>query len=259
MLYFFKLAVIATVTVPAALVIIIIGFFDPYGKRGYVISRIWTWMVLTVSGVSLKVNGLNHIDPKRQYVFIANHQSNIDIPVLIQSLPGFQLRWIAKRELLRIPLFGWAMRAAKHITVDRSDRSEGMGILKKAQQRMAGGISLMVFPEGTRTTNGRLLPFKRGGLLLALKTRAPIVPVTINGSGKILPKGDWRVRGGKIEVTVGEPIPVENYRPGTLRDLSARVYEVITKNLWPVSESEDEVLGQIQPMAAPRSSLGNPT
>jgi len=95
--------------------------------------------------------------------------------------------------------------------------------------------------------------------LLALKTRAPIVPVTINGSGKILPKGDWRVRGGKIEVTVGEPIPVENYRPGTLRDLSARVYEVITKNLWPVSESEDEILGQIQPMAAPRSSLGNPT
>jgi 1-acyl-sn-glycerol-3-phosphate acyltransferase len=258
MLHFFKLAVIGMITVPAALATIIIGLFDPYGKHAYVISRIWTWMILTVAGVSLKVNGLNHIDPKRQYIFIANHQSNIDIPVLIQSLPGFQLRWIAKRELLRIPLFGWAMWAAKHITVNRSNRAEGMAILKKAQQRMRGGISLVIFPEGTRSMNGRPLPFKRGGLLLALKTQAAIVPVTINGSGKILAKGDWRIRRGIIEVTVGEPISVENYRRGTLRGLSAKVYAVITESLWPVSESEDEASGEFQPIVASHSSLGQP-
>jgi 1-acyl-sn-glycerol-3-phosphate acyltransferase len=247
MLYLFKLAAIVMITFPAALATTIIGILDPYGKHVNPITRFWSWMILRVGGVSLRVNGLNHIDPKQPYIFIANHQSNFDIPVLIQSLPSFQLRWIAKRELLWIPFFGWAMWAARHITVDRSRRSEGRGIIKKAQQRIAGGLSLVVFPEGTRSTNGRLLPFKRGGLLLALKTQAPIVPVTINGSGKVLPKGDWRIRRGKIDVTVGEPILIENYQARTVHGLSARVQEIIAKNLWPTSESADEVPAQTQP------------
>jgi 1-acyl-sn-glycerol-3-phosphate acyltransferase len=167
---------------------------------------------------------------------MANHRSNIDIPVLIESLPGFQIRWIAKRELLWIPLFGWAMWAAKHIIVNRADRSSGVGILKKAQDRIAGGISVVVFPEGTRASDGRLLPFKRGGFLLAIKAQTAVVPVTINGSEKILPKGDWRVRGGQIEVTVGEPISVENYRPKTVRELTARVYDRVAKNICSPSD-----------------------
>ena len=255
MLYFFKLAVIGMVTVPATLLTILLGFFDPYGKHAYKISRLWTWMILEIGGVSLKVNGLNHLDPKQQYVFMVNHQSNFDIPVLVQSLTGFQLRWIAKKELLWIPLFGWAMWAAKHITVDRGGRSNALGILKKAKQQMAGGISVVVFPEGTRSTDGRLLPFKRGGFLLAIKTGTPIVPVTINGSGKLFPKGDWRIRRGKIEVTVGEPIFMENYRPGTLRGLSAEVYELVAKNLRPASQTVEMIRGQVQNVIAARSSV----
>lgn len=237
---------------PATLVTTIVGLFDSYGKHVDGLSRFWTWMVLRVGGVSLKVNGLSHIDPKRQYVFMSNHQSHLDIPVLVQSLPGFQLRWIAKRELLWIPLFGWAMWAAKHIPVDRSDRSEAMGILKKAQRSMAGGISLVVFPEGTRSTTGRLLPFKRGGLVLALKTKAPIVPLTISGSGKLLPRGDWRIRRGEVQVTVGEPISVENYRPGTLRALSAEVHRAIAKNLSPEVRTSGNSSGGVQPIIATR-------
>ena len=169
-----------------------------------------------------------------------NHQSNIDIPVLIQSLPAFQLRWIAKKELLWVPLFGWAMWASKHIAVDRSNRFHALEGLKRARKHMKAGISLVVFPEGTRSTDGKLLPFKRGGFLLAAKTQTPIVPVTINGSGPILPKGDWRIRGGQIEVRVGEPLFIENYRPGSLRGLSARVQELIGKNLRPAFEFASE-------------------
>jgi 1-acyl-sn-glycerol-3-phosphate acyltransferase len=236
MLYGLKLLVICMVTVPAAFLIVLLGLFDRHGTCAYGISRLWAWMVLAIGGVVVKVNGLSRIDPKRQYVFMVNHQSNIDIPVLMQSLPAFQLRWVAKRELLWVPLFGWAMWAAKHITVDRSNRFDALGGLKKARERMKSGVSLVFFPEGTRSSDGNLLPFKRGGFLLAVKTQTPIVPITISGSGTILTKGDWRVRRGKIEVTISAPVSVEDYRPGTLRALSTQVQELIEKPLRATSQ-----------------------
>ena len=253
MLYSFKLLVISVVTVPAALLIILLGLFDRYEKYVYGITRLWTWMILMIGGVGLKVTGLSHIDPKRQYIFMVNHQSHIDIPVLIQSLL-FQLRWIAKRELLG-SFFGWAMWAAKHITVDRSDRMDALGSLKKAKERMKGGISLVIFPEGTRSSDGNLLPFKRGGLLLAVRTQTPIVPVTISGSWAILPKGDWRIRGGQIEVTVGAPVSVKNHRPGTLRELSVHVQELIENNLQTAAQSQDVQVRRGQSTTAVRSSM----
>jgi 1-acyl-sn-glycerol-3-phosphate acyltransferase len=231
MVYGLKLLVIGVVTMPAALLMTILGLFDPYGKHVYGISRFWTWVILKVGGVTVRAQGLNRIDPKRQYVFMVNHQSNIDIPVLMHSLPAFQLRWLAKKELLRVPLFGSALWAGKHIIVNRSDRLNALDSFKKAKQRMKGGISLVVFPEGTRSSDEKLLPFKRGGFLLAIKTQTSIVPVAINGSGRVLPKGDWRIRRGTIDVTIGEPLSVENYPPATLRALSAQVQELIGKNL----------------------------
>jgi 1-acyl-sn-glycerol-3-phosphate acyltransferase len=240
MLYCLKLVVIGAVTLPAAILTTLVGLFDPYGKYVYQVGRFWAWMILAIGGVSLKVNGLNRIDANRQYVFMVNHQSNIDIPVLIQSFPAFQLRWIAKKELLWVPLFGWAMWASKHIIIDRSDRIGALGSLERAKERMKAGVSVVVFPEGTRSTDGKLLPFKRGGFLLAIRAQTPIVPVAINGSGPLLPRGDWRIRRGQVEVTVGEPVPVEHYRPGTLRALSEHVQELIGKNLHTASETRQE-------------------
>lgn len=236
MLYGLKLLVICVITVPAALLTIVFGLFDPYGKYVHGITRLWTRLILAICGVTVEVTGLSQLDPKQQYVFMVNHQSHVDIPVLVQSLPAFQLRWIAKKELLWVPFFGWAMWAAKHIMVNRSNRFDASGSIKKAKQRMKGGISLVIFPEGTRSLDGNLLPFKRGGLLLAVKTQTPIVPVTINGSSAVLPKGGWRIRRGEIKVTVGAPISVENYRPGTLRALSLRVQELIENNLLTASQ-----------------------
>lgn len=255
MLYGLKLVALGAVTLPATLLTVIFGLFDSHGKNAYLISRLWSWLILAIGGVSLRVSGLSHIDPRRQYVFMVNHQSNIDIPVLLQSLPGFQLRWLAKKEILWVPFLGWAMWAARHIAVDRDDRNDALRSLKKARERMAGGISIVIFPEGTRSPDGRLLPFKRGGFLLAVKTQTPIVPVTINGSGKILAKGDWRLRAGEIRVTVGTPVSVADYRPGTLRELAQRVHKLIGDSLVLADETIERNSPQSQAALGPRSAL----
>jgi 1-acyl-sn-glycerol-3-phosphate acyltransferase len=162
---------------------------------------------------------------------MVNHQSNIDIPVLVQSLAHFQLRWIAKKELLWVPLFGWAMWATKHITVNRSDPNDAAKSLERAKQRMAAGISVVVFPEGTRSRNGKLLAFKKGGFLLALQSGKNIVPIIINGSGQLLPSGDWRLRSGMVEVIVEKPIMTATYRASSVRLLSDRVRQAIAAHL----------------------------
>lgn len=231
MFYAAKSVTIAVITIALSMLTILCGLFDPQGKRVYLIARLWTRLILQIGGITVNVEGLNSLDSKRQYLFVVNHQSNIDIPVLIQALPNFQLRWIAKKELLWVPLFGWAMWASKHITVNRTDSLDALKSLDTAKRRIAAGISVVIFPEGTRSIDGKLLPFKRGGFLLALKTRTAIVPVTISGTGKLLPKGDWRIRGGEIKVTIGAPLTVENFRAGGLRGLSAQVHEIIAASL----------------------------
>ncbi|HEU4342618.1 MAG TPA: lysophospholipid acyltransferase family protein [Candidatus Binatia bacterium] len=235
MLYALKLVVVGLITIPAALLTIFVGLFDPHGKHVYAITRFWTWTIVSLGGVALKVEGLSRLDPNRQYVFIVNHASNIDIPVLVQSLSAYQLRWLAKKELLRVPFFGWAMWAAKHITVDRGDHLTALNSLQRAKESIRAGISIVVFPEGTRSSGAMLLPFKKGGFLLAVQAATPIVPVTINGSGTLLPAGAWRLRRGTIEVVIGDPVTVEGYRPGNLRALSESVRSAIEKNLRPLS------------------------
>lgn len=231
MSYAFKLAVIVVITVPATLLTILIGLFDPHGIYVYRIGQVWTWLILRSGRIAIKVTGLDQINTHQPYVFMANHQSNIDIPVLIQSLIAYQLRWIAKKELLWIPFFGWALWASKHIPVDRADRFDAVNSLTTARKRIRAGISVVVFPEGTRSKNGGLLKFKKGGVLLAVLTGTPIVPVTIIGSGQVLPAGDWRLRPGTIEVIIGAPLSVAGFRPGNLRRLLAQVREAIEKNL----------------------------
>jgi 1-acyl-sn-glycerol-3-phosphate acyltransferase len=231
MFYLLKLSVFMLITVPAAVLTILFGLFDRHGKAAYRASQIWTALILRMGGVVLRVSGREHIDPRQQYVFMVNHQSNLDIPVLVQSLVSFQLRWIAKKELLWIPFFGWAMWASRHITIDRADPLTAIKSLKRAKERMAAGISIVVFPEGTRSRDGKLLRFKKGGFLLAAQSNRPIAPVTINGSRQVLPAGAWRLSRGIVEVIIGEPIAVDGFGPGTLRHLSNQVRQAIERNL----------------------------
>jgi 1-acyl-sn-glycerol-3-phosphate acyltransferase len=231
MLYLFQVTFFTLITVLLSVLTILFGLFETNGKRTYEVSRLWTWLILRVAGISLKVEGLENIDPKRQYIFIVNHQSNIDIPVLVQALRPFQLRWLAKRELLRVPFLGWAIWAAKHVIIDRADPQDALKSLARAKDRLAAGISLVIFPEGTRSRTGALQRFKKGGFLLAVQSHTPIVPITINGSGALLPAGSWRLGSGTIQVVVERPLAVEGFRPGNLRLLSNQVRDVIASHL----------------------------
>ena len=221
-MYTLKLALIVLASILQSVPIILFGSLDPYGKRVYPMFRLWSWCVLKTGGVRLSVRHVGRPDPRGAYVFMANHQSNIDIPVLVQALAPFQLRWMAKRELLRIPFFGWALWASKHVVVNRARRMEVAATMASACEKLANGVSVVVFPEGTRSTDGRLLPFKRGGFRVAEKAGVPIVPVTINGSGELMGRGDWRLRSGRVEVVIGEAIP-----PGDPADRSRRQMEQV--------------------------------
>ncbi len=219
-MYTLKLALIVVGSVFESLPIIALGLVDPYGKRVYPMFRFWSRCVLKTGGVGLRVRQVGRLDPGRAYIFMANHQSNIDIPALVQALTPFQLRWMAKRELLRVPFFGWALWASKHIIIKRVLSKDVAAAMASACDKLAQGISVVVFPEGTRSTDGRLLPFKRGGFRLAEKAGVPIVPVTINGSGALMGRGEWRLRSGEVEIVIGDAIP-----PGGAGDHSRRQME----------------------------------
>ncbi len=231
-MYTLKLALIVISSIFQSIPIIALGLVDPYGKRVYPMFRFWSWCVLRTGGVELRVRETGQLDPRRAYIFMANHQSNIDIPVLVRALGPFQLRWMAKRELLRLPFFGWALWASKHIIVKRARSKDVAAAMAGACDRLARGMSVVVFPEGTRSTDGRLLPFKRGGFRMAEKAGVPIVPVTLNGSGALMRRGDWRLRPGEVEVVIGEAIPPDDGDDRS-RQQMRRVREAIGSHLVP--------------------------
>ena len=227
MIYLIKLFLVGLFTLPLSFLVVLVAPFGCMGKPTDAVVRLWAWTILRIGGIHLTVRGLDRLNPGRHYIFIANHQSNLDIPVLVQSLPQFQLRWIAKKEVGYIPFLGWALWAGGHILVNRSDRSSGMASFRKAKERIAKGVSVVIFPEGTRSSGGQVQPFKRGGFLLAAQTKTPIVPVTINGSWTVLPREDWRLKSGKIEVLVDEPISIEKYDGKDITVLVKRVRDMI--------------------------------
>jgi 1-acyl-sn-glycerol-3-phosphate acyltransferase len=244
MIYILKLAFIAVFTPLLSLSILLFAPFDDReGKIAYRFGRLWTWLVLKIGAVRLNVTGLERLDASRPYIFIANHQSHIDIPVLVQSLPGFQLCWIAKKTLAYVPFFGWALLASRHILIDRADRAAAMASLTKAKKKLAAGVSVVIFPEGTRGFHGRLGRFKRGAFLLAIKSKTPIVPVTISGSWRILGKKEWRLRSGEIEVFVHEPVAVERFGGKDSEEMMERVRAIIESRCRVGDEMENHPSG----------------
>ena len=202
-----KLAGIALDTAAVAVLSVATAVFDQ--RAAYHLCRQWAWLNLTLFGVRVRVRRLAPLDPLSPYIFMSNHRSQTDILAVVDALEEFQLRWVAKKELTRIPLFGWALRHTGHIIIDRSDRQQSIASLRAAENQMLEGISVVIFPEGTRSAPGQdLLPFKKGGFMLALETEFPIVPLVIRGSREILPPGSWQIAGGEIEVIVGAPIAV---------------------------------------------------
>ncbi|QJA06545.1 1-acyl-sn-glycerol-3-phosphate acyltransferase [Thermosulfurimonas marina] len=195
------------------------------------VAWLWCHLVLSISGVRLRVKGLEHLEPGKRYVFFANHQSQMDIPVLEEALRDFEIRFLAKRSLFRIPFFGWGIQALGYIPVEREDPREGVKSLLACVERIREGFSVVVFPEGTRSPNGRLLPFKVAGFVLPIKARVPAVPVALRGTRRILPRGSLYIRPGLVEVIVGPPIPTEGLGPRDREELSRKVRSFIEEAL----------------------------
>ncbi len=242
-MYTLKLALVLGISLLESIPIIVLGLADPHGRRVYPFFRFWSWCVLKTGGVAVRVRWTGELDPARAYVFMANHQSNIDIPVLVRALAPFQLRWMAKRELLRVPFFGWALWASRHVLVKRTRSKDMMAAMDGACDKLERGISMVVFPEGTRSTDGRLLPFKRGGFHMAGKAGVSIVPITLVGSGTLMPPGDWRLRSGEVVVHIGKAIAAEDHDDHSRRQM-ARVREAIAVRLSPVQDPEPAESGR---------------
>ncbi len=173
------------------------------------LPRAWARAILRLSGVTVHVEGLENLPPDRPQVVVSNHQSWFDVFALVAELP-VRYRFVAKQELARIPIFGRAWRSCGHVSIDRSDRTSAVQSLNEAgSQVRERSLTIVMFPEGTRSWTGELQDFKKGAFVLAIQAGVPVVPVAILGSRAVMPKGRWRIRRGEIRVRIGEAIPIE--------------------------------------------------
>jgi 1-acyl-sn-glycerol-3-phosphate acyltransferase len=200
------------------------------GDGAHLVGRLWARSILFLTRVKVSVKGLEHIDPRVPYLYMANHQSMFDILSLLAYLP-VQFRWLAKKELFHIPVFGYSMARAGYISIDRSDRRSAHKSLLEAARKIAGGVSVVIFPEGSRSTDGRIRPFKAGGFHLAIRSGRPIVPVVISGAREVMPKGRLRIRPGHIRVSVNPPIDTTSYKDKAKKELMERVHSIMEQDL----------------------------
>ncbi len=178
------------------------------------------------AGARLEVEGGEHVDARRPTIYVANHQSTIDIPVMFLAVP-LALRFIAKKELKYVPLLGWYMWIAGFIFVDRGNSRNAIASLDVAAEKIRSGTSLVVFPEGTRSEDLVVQPFKKGAFRLAIKARCAVCPVAIEGSGKLMPKSRWTITPGPIRVKIGAPIDAGRFAENQAERLISEVREAI--------------------------------
>ncbi|MCU0293683.1 MAG: 1-acyl-sn-glycerol-3-phosphate acyltransferase [Thermoanaerobaculaceae bacterium] len=205
---------------------VIVGFIPPRGDWTVRGSRLWARIILWVALVRLRVEGGNRVPRDGPVVFMANHESWLDIPVLLASIP-VQVRFLAKKSLFGIPFLGWAMTAMGFIPVDRQNRREAVKSFEEAAQRIRTGRSVLLFPEETRTRDENLLPFQRGGFLIAIKAGIPIVPVGLDGPRRCLARSSYLLRPGRVTVRFGEPIPTAGLGVTAKDSLMAQVHDAM--------------------------------
>ncbi|MBW2675379.1 MAG: 1-acyl-sn-glycerol-3-phosphate acyltransferase [Deltaproteobacteria bacterium] len=212
--------------------IVVAASLSSTGNLAFTISKAWAWVMLKVTGVRPEIRGREKIRPGQAYVIISNHQSHFDIVALVIRL-GIQFRWIIKKELRAIPFFGFALYKSKNIFIDRTDRNKAVQSIRDGIRRLPPGVSVLFFAEGTRSPDGAIHPFKKGGFTTAVESGLPILPVTVNGSRRILPKGALAFKRGPIEVVVGDSVDTQGYAHETVEDLMAVTRSTIIANFNP--------------------------
>lgn len=224
--------------------------FDRTGAMQHWCARWWCRLIAWTIGVRIRVRGSENIRAEENYVYMANHSSLVDTPALFAYLP-YQFRIMAKKHLFYVPFMGWHLWTAGNFPVDPSDPRKTANSLRKVIDGVRAGKSLALFPEGTRSRDGRLQEFKPGGFKIALRAGVPIVPVTIRGTHAVLPKGSLAPRPGRVEVFIGSPIDTRAFSDGRLAELMKAVRAAIQANLE-ISEgksSKAAVMSSPQPRA----------
>ena len=205
------------------------SLFDRRGYFAHGCARAWSRLILKTTGVNVTLSGLDRLTPGTTYIFVSNHQSIYDIPVIFASLP-FQLRIIAKESLSRFPVLGWHLKRGGHLFVDRK-HPDRAGILKKWRALVSDGLSLIIFAEGTRSPDGRVARFKAGSFLLAIEAGLPVVPLSVVGTRKVMPKGRLRTEPADVMLVVHDPIPAATLDAPTTQDAKAladRVHDIVS-------------------------------
>ncbi len=193
-------------TILIGFIVILVGYFDHKKNITGIFGRLWGRWVLWSTGINYTITGLQNLEPNQQYIFVSNHESALDIPLCVAGLP-YNNVFLAKKELFKIPIFGWAMHAAGMVRVNRQNREKAKKSIDRALKQISKtDISIMIYPEGTRTRTGDLLPFKKGSFLLAVKSGLPVVPITVKGMFTILSKHSFRLSPGKVELIIDKPI-----------------------------------------------------
>ncbi len=201
-------------------------------RTGFWCGTIWGWLLCRLNFTPVQVVGRDHAAPGQAYVILANHRSYFDI-LAIYGHWTRQFRWVMKAELRRVPFIGWGTAVLGNLFIDRRDRARAMAQLRQARPLLDQGISVLLFPEGTRSPTGRMLPFKKGGFVLAVDSGLQILPMSISGTFPILPPG-WRgLLPGRIRITVHPPIPTVGLGPDDIEALTAQVRDTIASGLEP--------------------------
>ena len=215
---------------------VVFSFFPDADNKIHMVANLWAKILLFICDTKVKVIGKENLLLGKPQIFMANHQSDFDILIALAYIP-VQFRWIAKKELFNIPIFGAAMRSAGYIEIDRHNREKALQSLDEAALRIRKGKSIMTFPEGTRSRDGEIKAFKQGAFHLAIKTGVPIVPVSIIGSGQIMPKRSVKIKSGQIKLVIGEPIEVKSFDIEKRQELIKKVRDTIIKNYDNVQET----------------------
>lgn len=210
--------------------VIVVSFFSRTGNFAHLLARGWANSILWSARARITVTGAEHLDSNRSYIYMPNHQSNADIPLLLGRLP-VQFRWLAKAELFKIPIFGRAMRGVGYISIDRSNRKSAFASLAQAAATIRNGTSVLIFPEGTRSLDGKVLPFKKGGFVLAVDSGVPIVPVIIRGTRESMPKGRFSIRPEPITMKILAPVETAGYTRKTKDALLETIRSIFIDNL----------------------------
>ena len=209
--------------------VMLVSLIDIHGRIIGKLTRLWAIFILKASGIPYRITGLKHLDRDKNYFFASNHSSSLDIPLIFAGLP-YQLVSIAKKELKKIPIMGWAMIRAKHIFIDRSNSREA----KKSLMKAIGSLqkhprSILIFPEGTRSTDGEIHKFKKGGLGLAIDIGMPVVPVASCGTADVLSKRSMRFRKCDVELRLGEPVETVSWSSKDKGELAKYIQEQVVQ------------------------------